>query len=365
MIVCVSEHGAQYQMEAIAENQRLWCERIDKTALRQWLSQACASGRLKRQQTLMVVVPETWLVRRFLKLPQAANQRQLRSMAAHALLPVLGERPSWLAVTPLSEGAALCGCKQETVAELLMAFGSQRRQVRLIGAADYAAAQQTALADGYYSLQDPLCTTVAAVRDGRIVDARAEYGGQPFGLLQTLLAAHRGLLSLAENVQPLPQSADAVPQEAALLAAALSRSAQIALPNVAADRVLAALLIGCVVVPGALLLGSMLRPAEVTEESGTEAVETVARSDYHTLLTQAYAVKSDRIILLNQEAGDDALALSGRCSEPLDLADYMRQLAASEPALHPLLLEMTRKSTDDVYYYDFVVQISLQGREGT
>ena len=212
MIVCVSEHGAQYQIEAIAENQRLWCERIDKTALRQWLSQACASGRLKRQQTLMVVVPETWLVRRFLKLPQAANQRQLRSMAAHALLPVLGERPSWMAVTPLSEGTALCGCKQETVADFLMAFGSLRRQVRLIGAADYAVAQHTALADGYYSLQDPLCTTVAAVRDGRIIDARAEYGGQPFGLLQSLLAAHRDLLSLPENVQPLPQSADAMPQ---------------------------------------------------------------------------------------------------------------------------------------------------------
>ena len=43
----------------------------------------------------------------------------------------------------------------------------------------------------------------------------------------------------------------------------------------------------------------------------------------------------------------------------------MRALAEVEPDLHPLLLEMTRTSEDEQTFYEFVVQISLEGGDAS
>lgn len=363
MIVCVFEEDEHYELEALEGAQRLWHERVGRTALELWLKQAYEGGRLQRQQAIFLVLPEPLLVRRLLSLPEVSKAYQRRGMAANALLPVLNERPAALCVVPGAgaSGCSVCGCKKSVLTQHLAAFGRYRRRVKVIGAADYRAAQQSALADGCYTLQEAMWTAVVAVQNGRVVDGRAEYGGSSFGLWQELAEAHRDETLFSAQPQPLPVQAEAVPEEAALRLAALSSLALEAPPSLTKDRVLAALLIGCVLLPGLLLLAGMLRPA-ATEETQTETtVAAVARSDYHTLLTQAYAVKSERITLLNHEAGDNTLAINGRCSEALDLADYMRQLAAAEPALHPLLLEMTRKSEDNAHHYEFTVQISLEG----
>lgn len=363
MIVCVFEDSEQYVLEALEGTQRLWREAVERTALELWLKQAYDGGRLQRQQALFLVLPEPLLVRRVLPLPAASKAYQLRGMAANALLPLLNERAAALRVVPGADasGCIVCGCKKSVLTQHLAAFGRYRRKVKVVGAADYRAAQQPDLADGCYTLQEAVWTAVVAVQHGRIVDGRAEYGGSSFGLWQELAEAHREEALFSAQPQPLPVQPEAVPEEAALRLAALSSLALEAPPSLTKDRVLAALLVGCVLLPGLLLLASALGPAETDETQAETAVAAVARSDYHTLLTQAYAVKSERITLLNHEASDNTLAINGRCSEALDLANYMRQLAAAEPSLHPLLLEMTRKSEDNAHHYEFTVQISLEG----
>lgn len=132
------------------------------------------------------------------------------------------------------------------------------------------------------------------------------------------------------------------------------------------DRPLAALLLLCVLLPGVLLIGLTLRPAEIDDApQQAQPQNVVERSTYGVLLTEAYAVKDERITLLGQDAVDDTLALNGRCAEALDLAAYMRALAEVEPDLHPLLLEMTRTSEDEQTFYEFVVQISLEGGDAS
>ena len=97
----------------------------------------------------------------------------------------------------------------------------------------------------------------------------------------------------------------------------------------------------------------------MAENSVAETSNGVVHSDYSTLLAEAYAAKSERIVLSNHQAADGALAITGRCSETLDLADYMKQLEASDQELHPLLLDMVLKTDDQQSYYEFVVQIGL------
>ena len=363
MIVCVFEDNEQYVLEALEGTQRLWRESVDRAALEPWLKQTYESGRLQRQQVMFLVLPEPLLVRRVLALPAVSKAYQLRGMAANALLPLLNERAAALRAVPGADGSGcvVCGCKKSVLTQHLTAFGRYRRKVKVVGVADYRVAQQPALADGCYTLQEDMWTAVIAVQNGRIVDGRAEYGGSSFGLWQELAEAHREEAIFFAQPQPLPVQPEGVPEEAALRHAALSSNALEVPTSLSKDRVLAALLVSCVLLPSLLLLASTLRPAETDETQAETAVAAVARSDYHTLLTQAYAVKSERITLLNHEAGDNTLAINGRCSEALDLADYMRQLAAAEPSLHPLLLDMTRKSEDKAHHYEFTVQISLEG----
>lgn len=104
-------------------------------------------------------------------------------------------------------------------------------------------------------------------------------------------------------------------------------------------------------------------PVETNQEEGTTIPAVVIKSQYSTLMEGAYQAKSERITILSQEASANALAVHGRCSEVLDLADYMRNLHEADTSLHPLLLDLAKKSEKDRYYYEFVVEISLEGRE--
>lgn len=75
------------------------------------------------------------------------------------------------------------------------------------------------------------------------------------------------------------------------------------------DRPLVALFLLCVLLPGVLLIGLALRPAEIDDApQQAQPQNVVERSTYGVLLTEAYAVKDERITLLGQDAVDDTLA---------------------------------------------------------
>lgn len=273
MIVVFYEDNEQFVVRALDGVEQRWREEVKKQHLNIWLKQAADARRLRRQDTLLLVAPETALVRRIIMLPSQTKPTQQRAMAANALTAELKEKPAALTVQMLdAEGrCAVCGCMEKKLRSLTAPFGRFARRLSIVGAADLAAAQLPDLADGWYQLSAVLWNAIVAVQNGRVIDA---------------------------------------PQQA--------------------------------------------QPQNVVE-----------RSTYGVLLTEAYAVKDERITLLGQDAVDDTLALSGRCAEALDLAAYMRALAEVEPDLHPLLLEMTRTSEDEQTFYEFVVQISLEGGDAS
>lgn len=367
MIVIFCEDNDQFTVIARDGERQCWQEMVKKRSLSIWLKQASDAGRLRRQDTLLLIVPETALVRRVLTLPVQAKAAQQRAMAVSALTAELHERPAAMAFRMLdAEGrCAVCGCREERLRVLTAPFGQWARRLRIVGAADLAVAQLRPPTDGGYQFSAVLWTAVVAVQDGRIIDGRADNSAVAFGLEQELRAAHRELgLAEPEEVKHLPFEIKAECDSAGLLSCALRPLRSAALSSLQGDRSMLALLLLCVALPGVLLLGLSLRPAETDDASQqAQPQNVVQRSTYGTLLTEAYAAKDERITLLAQDASDDTLALSGRCAEALDLAAYMRALAEVEPSLHPLLLEMTRTSEEDQTFYEFVVQISLEGGE--
>ena len=366
MIVVFYEDNEQFVVRALEGVEQRWQEEVKKQHLNIWLKQAADARRLRRQDTLLLVAPETALVRRSIMLPSQTKPTQQRAMAASALTAELKERPAALAVQMLdAEGrCAVCGCMEKKLRSLAAPFGRFARRLRIVGAADLAAAQLPDLTDGWYQLSAVLWNAIVAVQNGRVIDARADNSVDALTLKKNLSAAHHelGLMEPASmSVLRLEttQECDSV----RLLACALRPLHAQTAVSLREDRPLAALLLLCVLLPGALLIGLSLRPAEEIDDAPqqTQPQNVVERSTYGVLLTEAYAVKDERITLLGQDAVDNTLALSGRCAEALDLAAYMRALAEVEPDLHPLLLEMTRTSEDEQTFYEFVVQISLEG----
>lgn len=332
MIVVFYEDNEQFVVRALDGVEQRWREEVKKQHLNIWLKQAADARRLRRQDTLLLVAPETALVRRIIMLPSQTKPTRQRAMAANALTAELKEQPAALAVQMLdAEGrCAVCGCMEKKLRSLTAPFGRFARRLRIVGAADFAAAQLPDLADGWYQLSAVLWNAIVAVQNGRVIDARADNSVDALTLKKNLSAAHHEL-GLAEPTSmsvlrlETTQECDSV----RLLACALRPLYAQTAVSLREDRPLAALLLLCV------------------------------------LLTEAYAVKDERITLLGQDAVDDTLALSGRCAEALDLAAYMRALAEVEPDLHPLLLEMTRTSEDEQTFYEFVVQISLEGGDAS
>lgn len=346
-------------LQASAGGEVLWQQTVAKAELAIWLKQAFDSGRLHKDAALFVVMAETKMVRRLLTLPPHTHANVERAMAASALTPVLGERPAALSVRALGDGRfALAGCTKAVLEAALAPFGRLRRRLHLITQADLCVAAQPALADGYYLEQARLWTAVYWLEGGCLADGRASAGIGAYELAQTLYEAHDGALPPPQTPNLLEEPA--VPADAAaLLPLALTPLAKTT--DLRRDKPLLALFVLCVLLPGLLWAGLALRPEGVSEPASeaTSSLPSVQRSAYSTLLAQAYAAKSERITLSTQEGGEDVLALSGSCAEPLDLADYMRRLAAGEPAVQPLLLEMTRQLENDRYSYTFTVQISL------
>lgn len=366
VIVVFSEDGEAFSVTALDGTETLWQESVKKQAVGVWLKQAYDARRLRRQDALLLVVPETAVVRRVITLPVQARPQEQRAMAAHALEAALGERPAALSVQPLAESGryAVCGCRQKILTQALAPFGRYRYRIRLIGAADDAVAGAGPLTDGYYLLQDLLWTAVVVVANGRVVDGRAESGGNGYALEQALRASREeaGYDDNPAPAQMLSRSAQTGRDGAQLLASAMRSISALGTNAWRQDKPLLALVVLCLLLPGVLLVALSLRPVENEETAPTtESVQAVQRSDYSLLLNQAYAAKDARIILLAQEANEQTLAVNGRCNEALDLAAYMRTLAAQTPNLHPLLLEMARTSTEDQTFYEFTVQISLEG----
>lgn len=343
MIVVFYEDNEQFVVRALDGVEQRWREEVKKQHLNIWLKQAADARRLRRQDTLLLVAPETALVRRIIMLPSQTKPTQQRAMAANALTAELKEQPAALAVQMLdAEGrCAVCGCMEKKQRSLTAPFGRFARRLRIVGAADFAAAQLPDLADGWYQLSAVLWNAIVAVQNGRVIDARADNSVDALTLKKNLSAAHHEL-GLAE-----PTSMSVLRLET----------------TQGCDSVR---LLACALLPGALLIGLALRPAEIDDApQQAQPQNVVERSTYGVLLTEAYAVKDERITLLGQDAVDDTLALNGRCAEALDLAAYMRALAEVEPDLHPLLLEMTRTSEDEQTFYEFVVQISLEGGDAS
>lgn len=369
MIVVFYEDNEQFVVRALDGVEQRWQEEVKKQHLNIWLKQAADARRLRRQDTLLLVAPETALVRRIIMLPSQTKPTQQRAMAANALTAELKEQPAALAVQMLdAEGrCAVCGCMEKKQRSLTAPFGRFARRLRIVGAADLAAAQLPDLADGWYQFSAVLWNAIIAVQNGRVIDARADNSVDALTLKKNLSAAHHEL-GLAEPTSmsvlrlEMTQECDSV----RLLACALRPLHAQTAVSLREDRPLAALLLLCVLLPGVLLIGLALRPAEIDDApQQAQPQNVVERSTYGVLLTEAYAVKDERITLLGQDAIDDTLALSGRCAEALDLAAYMRALAEVEPDLHPLLLEMTRTSEDEQTFYEFVVQISLEGGDAS
>lgn len=355
---------ACYTAALYDETELRWQETVKKDSLVRWLAEAYKSKRLKRQDSLICVLPETLLVRALLALPPQLRSAQKRGMAASHLTPRLQERPAALTLFAVAgTGLTACaGISSQDLAQVQQRFGRYAPRLAFAGAGDLWLAGAAALADGYYLLQAPLWTAVAAVAGGRLIDARAANGVSGLALHQSLLEAHQALgwQPADGTLRPLPLPA-APALDLARLQMASFRAGRV-VGGWQGDKGLAALLLACVVVPGLLLLALSLRPVEEPVPAEPVAQNDVQRSEYSSLLTEAYRVKSERITLSGQEAGEGVLALNGRCDEALDLADYMRQLAAVEPALDPLLLEMTRETEEeDGYHYEFVIQIGQEG----
>ena len=344
--------------------ERRWQAVAQKASLALWLRQAHEEGRLSRQDAFFCVLAESQLVRALIALPAGLRPSQQRGMAASHLIPRLGEKPAAihlvsLAGTSLTSVTALSA---ETLAQVTATFGRYASRLQFVGAADLWLARQAVLPDGYYILQGQLWTAVVATSGGRVIDGRAGTGESALVMHQALREAHQDV-----DWQPTQPTAQSLPPgegapDVSRLALAAFRAPVVG-DGWRGDKTMAALFLGCVVVPGLLALALMFWPqAEApSEDAQLETASEVRRSSYSTLLSQAYSVKSERITLLSQDAGEGVLALSGRCAETLDLADYMKSLAAAGPQLQPLLLELTRVGEEDGYHYEFVLQIGEGG----
>ena len=101
MIVVFYEDNEQFVVRALDGVEQRWREEVKKQHLNIWLKQAADARRLRRQDTLLLVAPETALVRRIIMLPSQTKPTQQRAMAANALTAELKERPAALAVQML------------------------------------------------------------------------------------------------------------------------------------------------------------------------------------------------------------------------------------------------------------------------
>lgn len=362
---------SQMVVTAFDAGKMMWRETVLKQSLEAWLKEAVKSARLKKEATLFAVLPETVVGRQLLHLPRQSRVSERRAMAENALMLTFNERAALLHTVPCGEQSAgqeiwaVSGVSSAVYHTWQDMFGRFAVRVKWLSAIECILTfLEEPLEDGLYSLEAPLWTAVFAIKNGVVIDGGATEDRDFTTLQMTLIEEIKGVdIRLSCTVLPLPSGGSLHEGQMAERIFKKTRHAHSKAGN--HDRLFWALFLGCVVVPGVLWLGLQARPTPVdpTTEEGAAINTTVTKSHYSTLIEGAYQAKSARITILSQEASEDALAIHGRCNEVLDLADYMRHLDESTTSLHPLLLDFAKKTEKDRYYYEFVVEISLEGRE--
>lgn len=345
-----------------------WREEIAKKGLALWLKERLGAGAVAKEDEWVVLLAEGAVTRIMVSVPSILKARERQSMAENALTAAMGQTPGAMRLTPMGQGEAgedlwlAAGILKEAIETWEPLFGAFGRHVQWAGAADGRLAfARMPLADGYYLLEAPLWTAVLAIESGAIIASAAAQGRDANALHYELLDRLKGR-PLPPVLQPWGPKDIAPLDVVRLRAVTCKKIAKGGLPAFSGDKTFLVLLVGCVVLPGLLWLGAALRPPAPPEENGeTASVAAVSRTNYSTLIAQAYNAKSERIVLLNHEAADGALAVCGRAGEALDVADYMRRLSDADIDCHPLLLDMTKKTEKERYYYEFVVRISSEG----
>lgn len=349
----------------------MWREEVFKQTLETWLKEALKTGRLEKTAAFFAVLPETAVGRCMLQVPVQGRPRERRAMAENALMIALNERAALLRTVSYEkeavgqEGWAVSGVQKSVYQRWQGYFGSLSGRVRWLSAVDCMLALiEMPLEDGLYSVEAPLWSAVFAIKNNLVVyGAAAE--GRVLTTLQMRVFEETQELGMSPSCTPLYRADEIGLNQGQLAECVFGKTRYAYAGGARKERTLLALFLGCVVLPGLIWLGLQVRPApvETAQEEETAIPAVVTKSHYSTLIEGAYQAKSERVTILSQEASADALAVHGRCSEVLDLADYMRHLDEAAPSLHPLLLDLTKKSEKDRYYYEFVVEISLEGRE--
>lgn len=361
----------QMTVVSFEDGRLLWREHIEKNSLAIWLKDAQNNGRIRKESTMFAILPEPEVGRQMIHVPVQSRPHERRAMAENALMIILGERPALLKMIALEsnlagqETWAISGAGKSVVQKWQAALGACFGCVHWISAVECALAFQDVLpVDGMYSLEAPFWTSVFVLQNGMVLHGVAGEG-RALKTLQMTLLEEMKMPEYASLCTALYWQEGVECRENVLLERCFKKTCHAYGKFVQVNRPFLALLFLCVILPGMIWLGLQARPLPV-DESGGEMVSSdsvTVKSSYSTLIEEAYQAKGARITILNQEASEGSLAIHGRCSEMLDLADYMNSLADSKVALHPLLLDATKKTDKERYFYEFVVEISLEGRK--
>lgn len=358
----------QLSVAAYEEGVFKWREKVAKNGLDAWLKRHLKEGKIAKGATWIAMLSELSVARRLLLIPTSLGRRERLAMADNALTLALGSRPVLIQMQVIQvqdDGQTLwriVGAEGAVIDKWQGHFGVFAGRLQWMAAADYLAVVRP-VSDGYYSIEAPLWRAVVAVVEGVVIGGRATQDVDLTTLHMTILE-ETGQFLLSPYLQPWHVDAVKGRFDLELQAWFFQKKPLRKWAAAKGERPFLALSVLCVVLPGLLWLAAQGRTTTMdTQATDTPHADVVTRTSYSTLVSQAYAQKGERIVLLTQEAADGALAIHGRCNEALDLAAYMRALEKTEMALHPLLLDLSKKTDKERYYYEFVVQISLEGRE--
>lgn len=366
VVISEENEGLMLILSSYNEGTLAWRETIKPEALSTKLAGLQKKKKMSQRDKLVWAVPEREGVRRLMVLPPCKNKKDLTGMAKSKLTLELQEVPAVVSVFPVGEGGAndvyaALAYKNESLSHRLKLARNFALRLRFVTSGDYRLADTSVNDDGYYMLEDDGEPCALAVIGGRVLDARTGNFAQT-----ALKDAHNEVANfyLSPSVGALPNTMPSSLNDAKLLSWSVRGKVVGKGSKKASDKKLLALLALCVVLPACLLLSGGLGEKEVAEVpsmvSSEEAI-TAPKSDYSTLMNQAYEQKSERVTLLGQTAADGALSISGRADEVLDVADYTKKLAAVTPSLHPVLTEIKKVEEEKRYHYEFVIQISLEG----
>lgn len=362
LLIKEENEGPDVWLSYYGEGTLRWREKAEAQNIATMLSAYIKEKRLSLRDAFVWVLPEEEVVRRLYLLPKSKVQTMVEHMAANKLEVDMKTAPH--AVRAREVGAsstkkglyAAVGVRTGTIKKRQALAKSYGARLRFVGECDaWVAESAQGVEAGYYYTQHGEKSVAFAVTEGRVIDARCGMTSQ-----SALREAHEALKGL--GLSPFVASFEAGDgqklDEAALLAQALRAKALGEKEGIVHDKKFWALFVLCVVLP---LLALQLEDVGPKEEDTQTVTQTVVQSDYSTLISEAYAQQTERVTLLSQVAENSQLAITGSCKEALDAADYMKRLEASEAALSPVLLELTKVQEEKAYHYTFTIQISQKG----